>query len=64
MKQKIFRFSIAVVMCLSFVSCVNPFGKGAWNPLPFRKMQKTNTSTITPADTSKSNSGEVQDGKK
>ena len=45
---------IIVVLLIFFTvaSCANPFGKGTWSPLPFKKMQKANTSSVTAIDTS------------
>ena len=47
------RIAVALIICFTMVSCANPFGRGTWTPLPFKKMQKPKTALTSPADTTK-----------
>ena len=53
--RRIFLFLVVVITCFFITNCVNPLKRGKWRPLPFKSMQKINTSSIPPADTSQNN---------
>ncbi len=42
-------------ICFIFLSCANPFGKGTWDPLPFKK--KTQDEVTLSSDTAKVKTG-------
>ena len=51
MKQGKLQILIIFVLGFTMASCTNPFAKGTWAPLPFKKKQLMNA----PADTIKIN---------